>query len=270
MAISAVNPIAGYTVKAVQTAYGLSIRRETAFPVGTDVQVQVVRPSNLQHIDAWDGWKELSPDAGLQNIIEKLPSRTYTAKQVPSDITNLLFIGTQQQILTAFGEAGWFQADELTLRSATKTLQATIRQAGYASAPVSGLRIDDRLPDLVFQKSLNTFAKRHHLRIWKQSGTYNGREVWLAAATHDIAISNAKGGTKWSHRIDPHIDRERDWVATDLLFVGTASAYVEVDRPNVPKKAANATGDQLLTDGKIGIVDLGKSLPVRERLASGF
>jgi hypothetical protein len=116
--------------------------------------------------------------------------------------------------------------------------------------------INGQPPDLAFQKSLNTFAKRHHLRIWKQPTTYKGREVWVGAATHDIAISKARGGTKWSHRIDPHIDRERDWVETDLLFIGTAVGYVDVDRPAAPKQAMNASGDQLVTDGKMTVVEL--------------
>src|SRR3954467_1194388 len=69
--------------------------------------------------------------------------------------------------------------------------------------------------------------------------------------------ANARAGTKWSHRIDPHIDRERDWVSTDLLFIGTASAYAEVERPAAPRKVANATGDQILTDGKMSVLELG-------------
>jgi hypothetical protein len=154
------------------------------------------------------------------------------------------------------------------VRSAAKTIQATIRQSGYSSAPVSSLRINGRVPDLVFQKSLNTFAKRHHLRIWKQPATYNGRQVWIGAATHDIAISNARRGTKWSHRIDPHIDRERDWVATDLLFAGTAASFADVDRPTVPRKTANATGDQILTDGKMSVLDLGVSNRERTGISS--
>ena len=88
---------------------------------------------------------------------------------------------------------------------------------------------------------------------------YNGREVWISAATHDIGISKARCGTKWSHRIDPHIDRERDWIATDLLFIGTAVAYADVDRPAAPKRAMNATGDQILTDGKMSVLELAQS-----------
>lgn len=34
---------------------------------------------------------------------------------------------------------------------------------------------------------------------------------------------------------DPHVDRERDRVTTDLLFIGTGLAYADVDRPNASK-----------------------------------
>jgi len=148
------------------------------------------------------------------------------------------------------------EADTLNAGSALKAMQATMRQSGYTGAPVSQLRLNDRPPDLVFQKSLNTFAKRHHIRIWKLAKKYNGRGLWVGAATHDIATSNSRAGTKWSHRIDPHIDRERDWIETDLLFVGSATAYADVERPAAPRKAGNATGDDIVTDGKMSVVEL--------------
>ena len=199
----------------------------------------------------------IPPTAKLQALVAAAPSRTHTADNKPSDVTNLMFLGTRQQLVTAFNEAGWFEAEALGTKTALKTVQATIRQAGYSNAPVSLLMIDGQPPDLVFQKSLDTFAKRHHLRIWKQADLYSGREVWLGSATHDIAVSNARAHTKWSHRIDPHIDRERDWIETDLLFIGTAVAYADIDRPQAPRKAANATGDEIVTDGKMSVVDLG-------------
>jgi hypothetical protein len=65
-----------------------------------------------------------------------------------------------------------------------------------------------------------------------------------------------KAGTKWSHRIDPHVDRERDWVETDLLFAGTGTAYAGVEGPAAPKKLPNATGDVIVTDGKVSVVQL--------------
>ena len=255
-ALSAVNPIAGYSIKGVQTIYGLSIRREVYFPAGTDIQIQVVRPSMLKDKEDWAGWPMLPVDAELEQLVANAPLRTQTTAKIPSDPTNLIFLGTREELISAFGEAGWYEADDLSVRSALKTVQATMRQTNYASGPVSTLRIDGRPPDLVFQKSLDTFAKRHHIRIWDMHKKYQGREVWVGAATHDIATMSGRGGTKWSHRIDPHVDRERDWVETDLLFIGTATGYVDIDRPAAPKKLSNATGDQIVTDGKITVVAL--------------
>ena len=265
-AIGIASPVAGYTIRGMQAVYGLSIRREILFPAGTDLQIQVVRPSMLKQRETWTGWRPLAVDETLRTLVTGAPLRTHTGSGALSDVTNLMFLGSRRQLVAAFNEAGWFEADDLTIRSAAKTLGATIRQAGYSTAPVSTLRVNGQPPDLVFQKSLNTFAKRHHLRLWKQPQTYNGREVWIGAATHDIAISNAKAGTKWSHRIDPHIDRERDWVSTDLLFAGTAAAYADVDRPAAPRKTANATGDQILTDGKMSVLQLAQSKSAGEPL----
>ena len=255
-ALGASNPIAGYTIKSVQTVYGLSIRREILFPAGTDIQIQIVRPSMLKQKESWAGWPRLPVDARLQQLVAAAPLRTHTSNKTPSDPTNLMFLGGRQQLMAAFGEAGWFSPDDLGVKSALKTAQATLRQSGYNSAPVSALLVASRPPDLVFQKSLDTFAKRHHLRIWKLTQTYNGQEVWVGAATHDIATMNSRGGTKWSHRIDPHVDREREWVETDLLFIGTGVAYADVDRPAAPKKLENATGDEIVTDGKMTVVQL--------------
>jgi hypothetical protein len=234
----------------------LSIRREILFPAGTDVQIQIVRPSMLKQKEPWPGWPKLDVDARLQQLVKTAPPRTHTPNKTPSDPTNLMFLGGRQQLIAAFNEAGWFAADDLGVKSALKTAQAVLRQSGYSSAPVSELQIAGLPPDLVFQKSLDTFAKRHHVRVWKLSQTYNGQDVWVGAATHDIATTNSRAGSKWSHRIDPHVDRERDWVETDLLFVGTGLAYADVERPNAPRKISNATGDVIVTDGKISVVQL--------------
>ena len=255
-AVGVVNPIAGYAVRGVQTVYGLSLRREILFPSGTDLQIQIVRGSALAESASWSGWPVLPDTPELRTIVQASPGRVATPSGAPSDLTNLLFIGTQQQIIAAFREAGWYQADNLNLTSSLRSVQATLRNTDYISAPVSTLLLGGKQPDLVFQKSLDTFAQRHHIRIWKQTALFQGREIWVGAATHDIAVSNARAKTRWSHRVDPHIDRERDWIQSDLLFAGTARAFANVDRPAAPRHASNATGDVLITDGKMGVVDL--------------
>jgi LssY C-terminus len=256
MALGSANPLAGYAIKSVQTVYGLSLRREIVYPAGTDVQVQIVRYSILKQKESWPGWKQLAVDPQLQHLVRNAPMRTTATNQVPSDPTNLMFIGSEKEVVSAFSEAGWIQASDLNVKSALKTATATLRQSGYSEAPMSTLLLQGKPPGIVFQKSLNTFAKRHHLRIWQLKPTYKGRALWVAAATHDIATSNERGSTKWSHRIDPHIDRERDWVMSDLLFIGSATSYADVARPDALTKLGNATGDDILTDGKMSVVEL--------------
>ena len=255
--LSAVNPIAGYAIKGVQTIYGLSIRREVLFPEGTDLQIQIVRPSILKQKESWQGWLRLEEDPKLTALVRSAPLRTKTPDGKLSDLTNLMFIGTEEELAIAFSEAGWYESVGLGVGSALKTVQATMRNTAYSEAPVSLLTLSGRPPDLVFQKSLDTFAKRHHIRIWKQEALYEGRPVWVGAATHDIGVANSRMKTKWSHRIDPHIDRERDWIETDLLFAGTAVGYLDVQRPSAPHSAGNATGDAIVTDGAMTVVKIG-------------
>jgi len=266
-AAGASNPIAGYAIKGAQAIYGLSIRREIFFPEGTDIIVQVVRPSMIKEKSTWTGWPKLPVSPELQKIVHNAPLRTKTSNQTPSDLTNVIFIGTEKQLFTAFDEAGWYQAESLGVGSGLKTFQATIRKTGYNTAPVSLLTLNGAPPDYVFQKGLDTFAKRHHIRVWKLSETYDGQAVWIGAATHDIDISNSRKGTKWGHRIDPHVDRERDVIKVDLLYNEMAKGYAYVGRPNAPKKTSNGTGDEMLTDGELLILQLGQpKTPNRETL----
>lgn len=259
----AINPIAGYALKGAQAVYGLSLRREIFFPEGADMLVQVVRPSMIKEKPAWPGWAELTMAPELKALVAKAPFRTATSKGTPSDLANLLFIGAEKDLLSAFEKAGWYESDKVGLITGLQTIEATVRQAGYASAPVSLLTLAGRAPDHVFQKGLDTFAKRHHIRIWKLSDTYEGKEVWIGAGTRDIAISTSGAGTKWSHRIDPHVDREREWIRTDLLYNDMASGYAYIERPDVPKTTSNATGDEILTDGRLLVLQLGQPLPTR-------
>jgi len=83
----------------------------------------------------------------------------------------------------------------------------------------------------------------------------------VGAATHDIAVEHSKTMTKWTHRIDPHIDRERDWVESDLLFIGSGTGYADVNRPAAPRTTENATGDEIDTDGIMSVVQVGLAKP---------
>ena len=100
-------------------------------------------------------------------------------------------------------------------------------------------------------------AQRHHLRIWLRQASFLGKPVWALAATHDIGINFSEADRTFIHRVDSQIDNERAKVVTDLLFTGRVQGVDLVDRPNVPLKSQNATGDTLETDGKMAVLLLG-------------
>lgn len=175
----------------------------------------------------------------------------------PSDITNITLIGTEDDVQNAFREAGWTTAASLSGRAKFETFRALAEDRGYNEAPVSILLLDGKPPDMVFEKLNNTFARRHHLRIWRRPASFLGKPVWAVAATHDIGINFSEADRTFIHRVDSQIDNERAKVVTDLLFTGRVQGIELVDRPNVPLKSQNATGDNLETDGKMAVLLLG-------------
>ena len=195
--------------------------------------------------------------AQLAALAAREPFQTTAQKPPkPSDITNLLFVGSEETLGQAFAAAGWSPAAALSARSKLETLRALAEDRGYKEAPMSVLLLEERPPDLVFQKQNNTLARRHHLRIWRRPELFRGRPVWVCAATHDTGISFNEQNRTFIHRIESEIDRERTKVVNDLLFTGLVKGVMLVDRPEVPRGAMNATGDKLSTDGRIAVLVL--------------
>ena len=174
----------------------------------------------------------------------------------PSDVTNLMLIGTLEQVQQAFKDAGWSNAAALTTEAKLETFRAIAEQRGYKEAPVSVLLLEGKPPDLVFEKINNTFAQRHHLRVWKRPDTFEGKPVWVIAATHDTGIDFSEQNRTFIHKIDSQIDRERAKVVNDLLFTGRVRSVALVERPAVPQHGQNATGDNVETDGKMAVLIL--------------
>jgi hypothetical protein len=194
---------------------------------------------------------------GLANLVTRQPFQTVAEKPPkPSDITNLMVIGTQEQVQKAFAEAGWSSAAALSTQAKLETFRAIAEQRGYKEAPVSVLLLEGHPPDAVYEKLTNTFAQRHHLRVWKRPETFGGQSVWVIAATHDTGIDFSEQNRTFIHKIDSQIDRERAKVVNDLLFTGRVKSVALVERPAVPQHGQNATGDAVETDGKMAVLVL--------------
>jgi hypothetical protein len=199
--------------------------------------------------------RDFPNENGLIDLVNAQPFRTMAeSPRRPSDMTNLMFLATEDELRAAFEKAGWFQASRLNASSKLETARALIEARGYREGPMSILLLDGRAPDMAYQKGNNTFAQRHHLRIFRRPGTFDGKPVWVCSSTHDIGIDFSERDRTFIHKIDPQIDHERAKVVNDLIFTGMVRALALVDRPAVPRNATNATGDSLDTDGSMAVL----------------
>jgi hypothetical protein len=105
--------------------------------------------------------------------------------------------------------------------------------------------------DFVYQKSLDTVQKRHHVRLWKVHQT---ADVWLGAAAEDIGFRFKRA--HWTHSTAPNIDNERGKVVNDLAFTGCLDAVELVSRHSPDLLQDPKSKQLILTDTDIAVVRL--------------
>jgi hypothetical protein len=190
----------------------------------------------------------------LEDLVLREPYRTVAENPArPSDITNIMLIGTDAEIQAAFAKAGWSTSARLSTQSKLETARALIEDRGYREGPMSILLLDGQPPTFSFQKGNNTFAARHHLRIFRRPQTFAGKPVWVVSSTHDIGIDFSERDRTFIHKIDSNIDNERAKVVNDLLYAGAVRSLGLVER-DLPANLMNATGDAIHTDGRMAVV----------------
>lgn len=190
----------------------------------------------------------------IMQLLAGAPRRVKNKKGGEGGPTNLVLIGSKQEITAAFEKAGWTVAQDENANSLWKTFEAVIKGAGYDAAPMSTLYMYGRPEDMAFEKMLNTFTHRHHLRIWKAPATSpDGRQIWLVVADHDNGFDIRPGVI--SHAVDPHVDLERAKVGADLGMTGMIAAEELVSVSNPARSGVTATGGKWESDGRILVVD---------------
>jgi len=230
---------------------------EIRYDTGTELKIRILEPFEWEPSETKALPGPVADEKALYELVNAQPFQTMAeSPRKPSDVTNLMFIGTDEQLREAFRRAGWNTAHELNTESALETVRAIAEMRGYKEAPMSRLLLEGKRSDHDFQKQNNTFAKRHHLRIWRRPVQFEGKPVWVCSATHDIGIAFSEENRTFIHLIDPEIDRERAKVVSDLLFAGQVKGLALVDRPAVPRKTKNATGDEIVTDGGMAVLVL--------------
>jgi hypothetical protein len=229
---------------------------EIFYPAGSELTLWLTGPAVSSALARQESSLSDEDLTALQEQLAGMPYRTYTPSNRPSDLLNIILMGSREQIAAAFTAAGWTETKNPSWRSRINGIRAVVQGQGYRAAPMSRLLVNDQEPGMSWQKGLNDMAKRHHIRLWKQSETWNSQEIWIGAATRDVDFAYLRPGQAVTHRIEEDIDLERDKIARDLEFTTCANALDWWERPGAPASARNSTGDPMITDGRIAIVQV--------------
>ncbi|HEY3738464.1 MAG TPA: LssY C-terminal domain-containing protein [Bryobacteraceae bacterium] len=243
------GPIGAAAIFGVRVALFRMAEPEIQLAPGTEMRINVMSvPTDAPWFDPP---ADLPLDEEVAGALRDRAADIHRADgKLERDIINVAFMGTRQELITAFEAAGWNQADHWNLKTVRTGFMAYNRQAGYPTAPISKLYYQQTDADLVFQKSLDTMSKRHHVRFWHTE--IQGEEIWLGAATHDVGVTFGEGG--FTHKIHPKIDYERGKIIADIAFAGCSEGAAYVDRPDLKRDWQDGSG--IITDGRLAVVPL--------------
>lgn len=191
-------------------------------------------------------------------IFEKIPRRVVDLQGNQGDAVNFLIIGPKEQLEATFRDAGWVIADKSVKDAVMNaTMKSTSKQV-YLEMPMSQLYMFNRTQDYGYARTepVQVVASRHHLRIWKSPYEVDGQPLWVGACTHDIGFERDQRNNGVTHKIDPEIDKERDFLAGTLNASGLVTQSDYVTPPNPITEAHTATGGTFKSDGRILVLRL--------------
>jgi len=239
-----------------QKAFGKS-DTSINYGAGTDLTLVLDKPLSLAEMPPSGSFNQLPSGVpyAVARMLQGAPQRASGKDGRPGDPLNLVVVGNISEIRDVFKQAGWGEAERKTGKAVWDTVRAVAGDQGFGGAPVSDLYLFGHREDLAFEKGLNTFLKRHHLRLWRTAATTpGGREIWLGAATHDTGLDVHPGVV--SHEIDPDLDAERTKVGADLRVTGRVAAEGLVTCPDPLSQGLTATGGTWKTEGRLLVIDL--------------
>lgn len=197
--------------------------------------------------------------AGIDNsLFAKIPRRIGDKEGNPGDMVNFLVIGDEEQMKQVFTSAGWVKVDADVRSTILAGALASFSKESYLTMPMSPLYLFGRQQDYgwAHAEPITVVASRNHLRIWKAPYTVNGRMLWVGAATHDIGFEKDQRNNGVTHKIDPNIDAERDYVEKTLSSTGFVAEVTHFTPANPLTEAHTATGGTFHSNGQVLILKL--------------
>jgi hypothetical protein len=210
--------------------------------------------------------KQVSSLPGIDNhLFSKIPRRIGDKEGNPGDMVNFLILGSEAAMQSVFTTAGWVKVDADVKDTVLRGVIGSLSKESYLTMPMSPLYLFGRSQDYgwAHAEPISVVRSRNHLRIWKAPFEVNGETLWVGAATHDIGFERDQRNNGITHKIDPDIDLERDYVEKTLTSTGLVSEITHLLPDNPMKEAKTATGGTFHSNGQVLVLklsDTGKDL----------
>ena len=221
------------------------------------VKIEILAEGSTTTITA--GGPPDAPIAGITpQLLAKIPRRVTDPDGNPGDMVNVLLVGTQDEVLQTFSVANWVQVDKSAGTSALNAIMDSLEKKDYLTMPMSTLMLFNRPQDygLAHGEAVKVAMSRHHLRLWKSPYEVDGRPLWCISSTHDIGFERDQRNNGVTHKIDPNIDNEREFVSGTLAATGLVVQRDHVTPADPLTTAKTATGGEFHSDGRIAVLVL--------------
>jgi len=208
--------------------------------------------------------RQVSSFPGMDNsLFSKIPRRVGDKDGNPGDMVNFLILGSEGAMQRVFTTAGWVKVDADVKGTVLHGIIGGLSKESYLTMPMSQLYLFGRPQDYgwAHAEPISVVRSRNHLRIWKAPFQVNGETLWVGAATHDIGFERDQRNNGITHKIDPDIDLERDYVEKTLTSTGLVDEISHFLPDNPMKEAKTATGGTFHSNGQVLILKLDESFP---------
>lgn len=204
------------------------------------------------------------------NIWAKVPRRVADKNENPGDMVNFLLIGSEDAMQKVFTAAGWVKVDADVRGTVLHGIIESISKESYLTMPMSPLYLFGRPQDYgwAHAEPIKVVASRNHLRVWKAPFGVDGQTLWVGAATHDVGFDRDERNDGVTHKIDPDIDLEREFVEKTLTATGLIAEVAHALPSDALKEARTATGGSFHSDGRVLILKINSVPGVSARSAN--
>ncbi|MCW5977246.1 MAG: LssY C-terminal domain-containing protein [Bryobacteraceae bacterium] len=198
------------------------------------------------------------PSLTQETFDNEIPLRVHDAGGAPGDRVNFVIVGSEERVTSALGAAGWVQVDRDVGDALVAAILTSISKQAYLTMPMSELYLFGRPQDFGYAHAdpIQVVAERHHFRLWKAPFTLDGHAVWVGAGTHDIGFERDQRDGKITHKIDPDVDKEREFIGESLIETGMVAKAEYLSHKYPITEAKTAHGGEFHSDGRTLILYL--------------